>query len=385
MNFDFSKPFILDGATGTELQKLGCERGVCPEVWVLEHPEALTQVQKAYAEAGCDCVYAATFGANAVTLAGHSVEIPVADICSDLVAISRNAVPKSVLVGGDMAPCGLSLAPYGNASFDDFIKVFTAQAQGLEDAGVDFFVIETQMSIAEAKASILAVRSVSDKPIFVSFAVNNSGRSFMGADVVSALVILQELDITAFGINCCSDMDMLNTLVAQMYPFAKVPLIVKPNAGMPDTSTGETVYHMTAEEFAKASVGFVERGAALLGGCCGTNAGHMKAMATAVADMKTLPVDAKFTSVAATSTRYHCVTEDSVIIEKPIDDDLQEHMEDAIDEGADLLHLSVSCEQDIDVIDEYQHCLSLPLSVSFENNLLRDSFQKRYHGKANIK
>lgn len=385
MKIDFTKPFILDGATGTELQKLGCERGVCPETWVLENPDAIKKVQSAYAKAGADCVYAPTFGANRVTMAGHSVTEEIGDFCQKLVDLSRVSVPETVLVGGDIAPCGLSLEPYGNATYKDLVDVFTEQAQALEQAGVDFFVVETQMSIAEAKATIVAVRSVSDKPIFASFAVNNSGRSFMGANIVSALIVLQELDIDAFGINCCSDMELVEALVKEMYPYSKLPLIVKPNAGMPDMSTGEAVYSMTAKDFADSAVKFVKSGASLLGGCCGTDHEHIAAMKLAVADMQTLPVAQEFKNMAASQTAYHAVTENSMVIDVAIDDDLQESMEEAIEKGADLLGLHISSEADIDLVDEYQHCLFVPLSVSFENEELKEKFKATYHGKAHIK
>ena len=136
--------FLLDGATGTELQKRGLSKGVCPEKWVLENPDALRDVQRRYAAAGSNAVYAPTFGANRASLKSHGFSTDIRSLCRDLVSLSRESVPDNVLVAGDIAPTGLQLMPFGTATFDDLVDIFTEQAAALDEAGVDFFGIETQ-------------------------------------------------------------------------------------------------------------------------------------------------------------------------------------------------------------------------------------------------
>lgn len=384
MKLDFSRPFILDGATGTELQKLGLQRGACPEAWVLENPNAIKTVQRAYSDAGSNCVYAPTFGANRVTMKKYGITRDINEFCKELVSLSREAVAPNVLVAGDIAPCGLSLLPYGTASFGDLIDVFEEQAAALERAGVDLYAIETQMTIPEAKAALIAVRRVSDKPVLVSFACNDSGRSVMGADLTAAMLALQDFGLDAYGINCCGNMDLLCRLLGNMREYSRLPLIAKPNAGMPDMSSGSAVYGMTPADFAAASIRFVEAGASLLGGCCGTHSAHIAALSRAVNDMATLSPAPKEAAVAASQTLICEITDSTVIVEAEINDDLQDSMEEIAENGAEVMRLHIRDEADIETIDDCQYGLSLPLAVSFEDDSLRDKFAFAYHGKAHI-
>jgi 5-methyltetrahydrofolate--homocysteine methyltransferase len=278
-------PLILDGATGTQLQKFGMPPGGCTERWILDNPEVIISIQRAYVEAGSGAVYAPTFGANRVALGKYGLGDSVREYCPRLVELSRRAVSGRALVGGDMSPTGLMPAPYGTSSPEELEDIFREQATALEEAGVDFFGLETQMYLEEARAAVAAVKSVSKKPILVSFTCTPTGKSLWGEDLVSVMEHLQGMGVDAFGINCCGDLDLLADILAEMKTHARLPLIAKPNAGIPDMIGGRTVYHMSPEDLAEYVPKFVANGAAILGGCCGTHEGHIAAIREALENM----------------------------------------------------------------------------------------------------
>ena len=375
---------ILDGATGTELQKRGLPSGACPEKWVLEHPEAIKEVQRNYADAGSDFVYAPTFGANRINLKNHGITESVSSICRSLVSISRDAVPDHVLVGGDISSTGLQLFPFGTATYDEIVDVYREQAEALEEAGVDFYGIETQISLYEARAALTAVKQVSKKPVLVTFSCNSSGRSIMGANLISALLCAQDMGADAFGINCCGDLGLVSRLLGEINEYSRIPLIAKPNAGLPITENGKIRYAMTPEQFVAAVPDFVNSGAAMIGGCCGTNKAHIAALSAAVKGLKPLPHNPVKTSAAASQTAVVDVTESTCMAEIPVDDDLTENMAEAMAEGAELLRLHIRDEDDIDCVDSCQYALTMPLAVSFESDELKEKFLYVYHGKPYI-
>ena len=173
-------PLILDGATGTELQKRGYKGDVSAEQWVLEHPESIIDVQTGYVAAGSQVLYAPSFGANRRKLEEHGIFNRTADYNRRLAELSAQAVQGKALRAGDMSPTGAFLAPLGDVSFEELVDIYTEQAAGLEQAGVDLYVIETMMTLSDARAAVLAVRGVSDKPIFVTFTCDEHGRSISG-------------------------------------------------------------------------------------------------------------------------------------------------------------------------------------------------------------
>ena len=233
-------PLILDGATGTELQKRGYGGDVSAEQWTLEHPDVIVDIQRGYVAAGSQVLYTPTFGANRQKLEERSIFNQTADYNRRLAALSREAAGGKAWIAGDLAPTGLFLAPLGEASFEDLVDIYTEQAAGLEAAGVDLYVIETMMTLSDARAAVLAVRSVSDKPIFVSFTCDESGRSLSGTDVTAALTVLQGMGISAFGLNCSTGPEQMLVQLRRLREYARVPLIAKPNAGMPITVGGKT-------------------------------------------------------------------------------------------------------------------------------------------------
>ena len=275
---------ILDGATGTELIKQGMPAGVCPELWVLEHPESITAVQQAYAAGGSDIVYSCTFGGNEIKLAEFGLENRAFEMNKRLAEISCAAVKSmGVKVFGDMAPTGRFVEPSGDWSFEEAVNVYKNQAAALADGGVDGFVVETMMDLQEARAALIAVRELfPDAPVMVTLTFDASQRTLTGVTPEAALITLQSLGADAFGCNCSTGPADMAKVIKNLQPYAEIPLIAKPNAGLPTLINGKTVFNMNEKMFASHVQELLECGVNLLGGCCGTTPGHIKAAADAV-------------------------------------------------------------------------------------------------------
>lgn len=279
----FSKlPIIMDGATGTELQRMGMPGGCCTEQWVLDNPDKLIALQRGYVEAGSGMIFVPSFGANRVNLEKHGVEKSVEYICAAATELSREASGGRALVAGDISPTGLLLEPYGDTEADELLEVFQEQARGLEKAGVDLFGLETQMYLDEAALAARAVRSVSDKPMIVSFSCGPTGRTLWGESLADICRAMEEFEISAFGVNCCGDLDVVCSVLEELRQVTDLPLIAKPNAGMPKNVDGRNVYDLPPEELGRYALEFRKRGAGLIGGCCGTDKRHIAAIRDAL-------------------------------------------------------------------------------------------------------
>ena len=379
------EPLILDGATGTELQKRGMPAGACSEKWVLEHPEAFLDVQRHYAAAGSRAVYAPTFGANRITLSGHGLGDRVRDYNLALVELSRKATEGRAAVGGDISPCGLAMAGVDEELFSRLVKNFTEQAAVLEEAGVDFFGVETQLSLAEARASVMAVRAVSDKPILVSFVLGNGGRSLCGGDPAALLISLEALGIHAFGFNCVSDFGVLHSALERVRPLTALPLAAKPNAGFPQEVEGKLLYTLEPQRLAEAAAGFADAGAVLIGGCCGTDAGHISALSEALACRPVPAYSAPTAELYASEYQWvdFAALRESDIVALPITRDYEEEAEEAADE-AKMLRLTVEEPWQLDSMLECQMNVRVPLWVKISDRELRERFCHFYHGKAKL-
>ena len=279
-------PIILDGATGTNLMAAGMPIGVCPEAWILEHKEVLLNLQRGYVEAGTNIVYAPTFTGNRIKLEEYGLADRITEINTELVRLSREAVGDKALVAGDMTMTGQQLFPLGELMFEELVEVYEEQASILDKAGADLFVVETMMSLQESRASVLAIKEGSDKHVMVNLTYNEDGRTLYGTPPEAAVVVLQSLGVDVIGINCSTGpMEMIEP-VKIMAEYATIPILAKPNAGLPELVDGETVYRMTPEEFAEAGAALVEAGAAIVGGCCGTTPEHIAALTAKVKGME---------------------------------------------------------------------------------------------------
>lgn len=283
-------PVLLDGATGTNLQKAGMPVGVCPEQWILENSEVLIDLQKRYVEAGTDILFAPTFTASRIKLKEYGLEDHLEEMNRKLVALSKEAAKgTNALVAGDLTMTGEQLYPLGDLMFEDLVDVYKEQAKIIAEAGADLFVVETMMSLQECRAAVLAIREVCDLPVMVSLTYNEDGRTLYGTDPVTAVVVMQSLGADAVGMNCSTGPEAMLEPIAKMAEYATIPLLAKPNAGMPELIDGQTVFNVEPEEFAEVGKKLVEEGAAIIGGCCGTTPEHICALKEAV---KGIPVKA---------------------------------------------------------------------------------------------
>lgn len=269
---------ILDGATGTELFKRGLPAGAPPERWVMDNPQVIQDLHREYYNAGSDIVLACTFGANKLKLVDHGLSHEVRDMNMRLVEISRAVVPDGRLLFGDMSPTGQLVEPFGPLLFEEAVAVFREQAKALLDAGVDGYMIETMMDIQEARAALVAVREIApDLPVISGMTYDTQGRTIGGAPPEVALLALQALGADAVGCNCSTGPEEMLALLERMLPYARIPLFIKPNAGMPCLRDGHNHYDLAPDDFADAVFRGVQMGARIVGGCCGTTPGHIRA------------------------------------------------------------------------------------------------------------
>lgn len=276
---------ILDGATGTLLQRQGMPSGVCPEKWVLDNPSTIINIQRQYIESGSDIIYSFTFGANELKLKEFGID-DVEGINRELVRLSKQAAEGRALVAGDMSPTGQLMEPFGPYSFEEIVNAYKKQVDGLLHGGVDLFVIETMMDIQEARAALIAVKESCDLPVIVTMTFEHGGYTINGTDPLTALITLQSLGADAVGCNCSTGPGEMLEIINNIKPYAKVPLVAKPNAGMPKLVNGKTVFDMDAGEFASFAGQFLEAGANLVGGCCGTTPEYIHCISKAVKGKK---------------------------------------------------------------------------------------------------
>ena len=274
---DFTKDHIiyLDGATGSNLVKAGMPSGVCPEQWILEHREVMLQLQKEYVQAGTNILYAPTFTANRVKLAEYHLEKNMSSMIHDLVAISKEAAASTpghpVYVAGDITMTGEQLRPMGKMELEDLIAIYKEQILCLVDAGADLLVVETMMSLAETRAALIAAKEVCDLPVIATLTFEADGRTLFGTDARTAAVVLESLGASAIGANCSTGPAQMEGIISDMVSVTMIPIIAKPNAGLPFLDeNGTTCYNMEAEEFTEEMQVLVNVGATILGGCCGT-------------------------------------------------------------------------------------------------------------------
>ncbi|MCR5624245.1 MAG: homocysteine S-methyltransferase family protein [Lachnospiraceae bacterium] len=290
-----SRRLFLDGATGTNLQKAGMPKGVCPEKWVLENPDVMKKLQKEYIEAGSDILYAPTFSGNRIKLEEYNLENELEDINAGLVKLSKEAIKeyfdenpavgrREVLVAGDITMTGKQVYPLGDLPFEDLVNVYKEQVKVLDKAGADLIVVETMMSLQECRAAVLAVKEETELPVMVTLTFNENGRALFGTNPETAALVLNAMGVDAIGINCSTGPDKMLPWVLAMKRYADVPIVVKPNAGMPELVNGETVYPLSPDDFAAQMLEIVKAGADIVGGCCGTTASHIKCLYENVKD-----------------------------------------------------------------------------------------------------
>lgn len=277
-------PLIADGAMGTMLLAAGLPSGFTGEFWVLERPDAVMAVHRAYVEAGADLILTCTFGGTRPRLERVGLADRVAEINRRAVEIAREATLGRAFIAGDIGPLGELLAPLGKRTYAEAVDLFAEQAAALAEAGVDVLYIETMSALEEAKAAVEGARRVAPHlPVTVTFSFDHHGRTNMGVRPEQVVKAAAEWGVTAFGANCGATLEMTEGALQKMRAAAPdAILIAKPNAGLPRMVEGRPVYDTTPEQMADFAIRFLHLGARIIGGCCGSTPDHIRAIAQAV-------------------------------------------------------------------------------------------------------
>ena len=378
-------PLILDGATGTELQKVGFTGEVCAEQWLLDNPEAIINLQKRYINAGSNVVYTPTFGGNRVKLEENKIFNKTTEYNRRLACLSKEAAGDKALVAGDIAPTGLFVTPLGSATFDDLVEAYEEQVEGLEQAGVDLFVIETMMTLSDARAAITAVKNKSSKPVIVSFTCDENGKTLTGGDVEAALVVMQSMGADVFGLNCSvGPKDMIGSL-KKLSKYAEIPLSAKPNAGKPEMVKGKTVYNCDPSEFEECIPAYAECGVQLFGGCCGTDERYIGVIDSQLPALKMVAPDPKVRDKLICATEKHVFeidpTEQCGRVLVP-SGDLADEIEAENGGPSSFISVKLDTFADAEILRDNMYELDKPLCIVCDDPEVLEKMLKDYQGRA---
>ena len=327
-------PFFLDGGMGTLLQARGLKPGEAPEKWGMTHPDVITEIQRSYYEAGTDMVLSNTFGVHplrySVEECGEMVRTAIA--CADK---ARKAISdgKERFIALDLGPCGKLLKPLGNLDFEEAVQSFAEVVRFGVKYGADCVFIETMNDSAEARAALLAAKENSDLPVMVSCAYGADGKLMTGGTPESVVAMLEGLGADAVGVNCSLGPDALAPIVERYLAAASVPVLMKPNAGLPQEQNGKTVYNVGPEEFSADIVPLIEKGLRIIGGCCGTTPDFIRTVKKAAEGKIPPAIEPKEHTVIA--SRGHTVElgKDPMIIGERINPTGKKRLRKALEEG----------------------------------------------------
>lgn len=298
-----NKIVFLDGATGSNLMQKGMPAGVCPEQWIIEHKEIMKELQMNYIKAGSNILYAPTFTANRIKLSEYNLQDNIIEINQTLVSITKEAINDlnmtgKVLVAGNLSMSGIQVEPIGNYPFEDLIDVYKEQVKILAETGVDLIVVETMLSLQETRATVIACKETCNLPIMATLTFEKDGRTLYGTDAKTAAVVLSNLGVSAIGANCSAGPSMLANIVRTMHSVTDIPIIAKPNAGLPKRNPdGSTGYDMDVDTFVTEMKLCINAGASIIGGCCGTSPEYIKGLTDAYGDFKLVNNEDKSTKV----------------------------------------------------------------------------------------
>jgi len=406
---DFLKEHILylDGGMGTLLQAAGLAPGEQPERWNLTHPEVIQRIHRDYFEAGSHVVNTNTFGANLLHFSEEELE-EVIRAAVENAKIARDTAkgdhPKFIAL--DIGPTGKLLKPYGDLDFEDAVELFAKTVRIGVKCGVDLIMIETMNDSYETKAALLAAKENCDLPIFVSNAYGEDGKLMTGATPEAMVAMLEGMGADAIGVNCSLGPKQLRGVVERMLAVSSTPILLKPNAGLPQSREGKTVYDVLPAEFADEVVGMLRRGVRIAGGCCGTTPDYIRAVTERARGLTPLPIAEKNLSVVSSYT--HAVTFGDApiligerinptgkkrfkqaLIEKDMDYVLQEGLRQQ-EKGVQVLDVNVGLP-DVDeatllgqVCAELQAIIDLPLQIDTSDPVAMELALRRYNGKAMI-
>ncbi|MCI9270996.1 MAG: dihydropteroate synthase [Dorea sp.] len=401
---------FFDGGMGTLLQERGLRPGELPEIWNIEHTEEIFDIHRQYFEAGSDIVLANTFGANALKF--HSDEYELEDIVTAAVVSAKEGANfgvhdgREVYVALDVGPTGKLLKPMGDLSFEDAYAAFAETMRYGEEAGADLIHIETMSDTYEVKAAVLAAKENTKLPVFVTMIFDENGKLLTGGDVPGVVAMLEGLRVDALGMNCGLGPKQMLPVLKEVMKYTSLPVIVKPNAGLPKQKDGVAYYDVEPEDFAKTMKEIALLGGCVIGGCCGTTPEHIRAMADSCRGIEVIPPVKKHMTVVSSYGRAVEIGDKPVIIGERInptgkkrlkqalkDHDLDYILKEAItqqDHGAHILDVNVGLP-DIDetavmaeAVREIQSVTSLPLQIDTVSGEAMEAAMRIYNGKPMI-
>ena len=395
---------FFDGGMGTLLQEQGLQTGELPETWNLKNPEPIIQIHKAYLAAGADIILANTFGANRFKYGGDLEKIVTAGVANAKKAVAESG--KKAYVALDIGSTGKLLKPMGTLDFEEAVDVFAEIIRAGEKAGADIILIETMSDTYELKAAVLAAKENSTLPIMATVIFDESKKMLTGASPQVVVSLLEGLGVDALGINCGLGPKQMKEIVKELLKYASIPVIVNPNAGLPRSENGKTVFDVGAEEFAEDMEEIVTMGAWFAGGCCGTTPAHIQAMVEKCKEITPVPITPKnYTFVTSYSTAVELGGRPVIIGERinptgksKFKQALRDHNIDYIleegvkqeDSGAHILDVNVGLPE-IDeaammetIVYELQSIMPIPLQIDTTNMEAMERALRIYNGKPMI-
>ena len=398
---------ILDGGMGTLLQKAGLRPGELPESWNITHPEEVEKIHRAYFEAGTNIICSNTFGANVLKFSEQELEEIVKSAMEIARAAQKNAkAPQEKFIALDIGPTGKMLEPYGDLGFEEAVDVFAKTVKLGVKYGADLIMIETMNDSYETKAAILAAKENSTLPVFVSNAYGADGKLMTGASPAAMVALAEGLGADAVGANCSLGPDMLGPVVAELLASASIPVLLKPNAGLPKTDGERTYYDVDAEAFARGVADYVDMGVRIAGGCCGTTPEYITALSKKLTGVLPKPITKKNITCVSSYTHTVCFGESPVLIGERINPTGKKRFKTALtqgdmgyilgegitqeEKGAHVLDVNVGLPE-IDekamlcrVVRELQAVTALPLQIDTADACAMEAALRIYNGKAMI-
>ncbi len=391
---------FFDGGMGTVLQQNGLAAGELPELWNLTRPDVIAEIHNQYYVAGADIIKTNTFGANAIKLrgSGHSVE----EIVTAGVNLAKKAAGTS-LVAMDIGPTGKLMKPLGDLGFEEAYAVFSEAACAGEKAGADLILIETMSDTYECKAAVLAAKQNTKLPVFVTVIVDEKGKLLTGGDIPAAVALLEGLGADALGLNCGFGPEQMKRLLPQLTSCCSIPIIMNPNAGLPHSTEGKTVFDVKPDAFSAAMEEIAQGGAWIIGGCCGTTPEHIGAMTKRCKSIKPLGIKKKNLTVVSSFAKTAVFGEKPILIGERInptgksrlkqalrDSDMDYLLREGITQqqnGAHILDVNVGLPE-IDetvmlrrAVSEIQSVVDLPLQIDTSDTLAMEAAMRIYNGK----
>ena len=396
---------FLDGGMGTLLQQRGLKAGELPERWGIEHPDVIQEIHRSYYAAGSNVVSTNTFGANSIKFSDEELELIVKSAIENVRA-AQNVGDQPKWVALDIGPTGKLLKPYGDLDFEDAVSIFSKTVKFGARYGADLVFIETMNDSYETKAAVIAAKESCDLPIFVSNAYGEDGKLMTGADPAAMVAMLEGLGVDAIGVNCSLGPKALAPVVEKYLEYSSIPVLLKPNAGLPRAIGGKTVYDVPSKEFADTVAELIEKGVRIAGGCCGTTPEYIKALTDKASAIKPITIEKKSYSLVSSYTHAVFFGDTPVLIGERINPTGKKRFKEALragdmdyilkegiaqeERGVHVLDVNVGLPEIdepsmlTDAICALQAITDLPLQIDTSDPIAMERALRRYNGKPMI-